>query len=218
MNKHEDYLIVVIKKGILLIVTGLVLGLVMLLIGGLFSNDSKKIFEQSPFTAETAHASVLNWGFKRKPKIKPLKITDDPQKVTVQAVAGDNSLVVKGKYTTTKRVQLYLASLPPQNLFMGDEAHRFLKAEVTGKQVYVFTDDQAPKVKYPYVYIQKGNHLVQSTLLRKGYAVMYNYNGSEKYYRQLLKDQEYGQQHSKGVWLRNGYVTDGGYSKKAGQE
>lgn len=211
MKQKKGYVETVLQQGILMIILGLVLGFIMLIVSGIFSASS-----QLPWAATTAHASIFDLGINKQHKITNLKVSTKPQLVKVIQVADDNTLVVKGKYTNPKRVSLYLTVLPSKDAFVGSSAHSYLKKSVINKNVYIFNDKQAPERKIPVVYVERENQLIQSRLLRKGYAVIYNYNGSEKYYHQFVKDQDYAQQNSYGVWIRPGYVTDNGYNNRIG--
>lgn len=213
MKRKKDYLAVVISNGILMVLLGFVLGLLVILINGVLSMSLPVVGQP-----ETAHAAVFDFKKEKKHKITNLNISDTPQKVKVLEVADDNTFVVKGEYTNPKRLALYLTVLPSSELFAGESAHNYFKKLMLHKTVYVFNDDQTPKKKNELVYVKIGNQLVQSKLLRKGYAAIYNYNGSEEYYQKFVKDQDYGQQHSNGVWIRPGYVTENGFDRKIGKE
>lgn len=209
-RKKEDFVVVVLKRGILLLIGGLIVGVVLALFN-LFM-DTTKYSLPSP-GAETAEASILP-SFHRKQKTKKLTITTHPQQVEVIKVNPDNTLVVKGENTTSKKVKLLMLAFPPANCYGNQKAHHALKSMTLHKTFWVFTDNQAQSSNE--VYLQHGKALVQIQLLQQGNAIMQNYNGSEKYFYNLQKAQDKASGDAKGVWLIPGYVTTTGYHKKAG--
>lgn len=209
-RKKEDFVIVVLKRGVVLLVGGLIVGIVLALFN-LFM-DTTKYSLPSP-GIETAQASILP-SFHKKQKPKKLTITTHPQQVEVTKVNADNSLVVKGENTTPCKVKLLMISFPPANCYGSRKAHQALKSMTLHKTFWVFTDNQAQSSNE--VYLQHGKTLVQIQLLQQGNVIMQNYNGSEKYFYNLQKAQDKASADVKGVWLIPGYVTTTGYHKKAG--
>lgn len=206
-RKKDDFLIVVGKRGLLLLLAGIVMGIVMILFTVL-SNFSR--FSYSPQIEVTAQASI----FKHQTKPKELKLSSNsPKTVQVIKVNEDNSFVVKGQNTKPKTLKLLMIEFPPDGYYGARDAHRAFKTMVLGKTMYVYSDKKGPK---NYVYLQKGDDLVQLKLLRGGYATMADYNGSEKYYGNFQNEQDKAQRKLKGVWAVPGYVTDTGYHKKVG--
>lgn len=208
-RKKEDFILIILKKGVSLIACGIIVGILITLMNLIVS--SQKIAISTALT-EPAKASIFN--FKKKPKKHPLKLTSQPQRVKVISVNDNNKITVKGDYTYPKTLSLYLVTFPPKHCYKSAEAHQRLEKLVKGKTIYVYTDSQASKKNEAYV--QKGDSLIQETLLKEGLVVMYNYNGSEKYYALLKQDQDKARSNGKGVWIVPGYVTNNGYSTKVG--
>lgn len=209
-RKKDDYLEIVFRQGVKLIISGIIIGLLM----GLFSLiASSKRIAYCPF-GSTAEASVLPNFWHKKDQPKPLHITTKPQEVEVTTVNADNSLTVRGENTYPKRVKLLLLSYPPKGCYGHDTAHKELIRLTKGKIMWIFTDKQAQNSNY--VYLQKDSKIIQERILEQGDAVIYNYNGSERYFYNMQNAQQKAKEQAKGVWLAPGYVTDNGYDKKVG--
>lgn len=208
-RKKEDYILIIVKKGISLIACGIIVGILITLMNLIVSTH--KIAISTPLD-QPVEASIFS--FKKKQKPHPLKLTSKPVKVKVLKVQADNKIVVKGANTYAKTLSLYLVTFPPKGCYKATEAHQRLEELLKGKTVYVYNDGQVTKSTEAYV--QKGDSLIQETLLKEGLVVMYNYNGSEKYYALLKQDQNKARSNGKGVWIVPGYVTNNGYSHKVG--
>ena len=209
-RREPDYLTVIFKNGIRLFLAGFVIGIILFMMNLVFSSGK---YTASPLVTEQAHASIFHRKKKKTVVRHQMKITTHSQIATVKQVYLDGTLRVQGPKTKSKQVQLFLLNLPPKNSYQGKSARCELKKLLLHKKVYIATDRQANKSTE--VYVQRGSHLIQEKMLRKGLAVMYNYNGSEQYYKQLKAAQDDAKADLRGVWKADGYVTDTGFNPKA---
>lgn len=205
MHRQKDFLTEAITRGVILIISGAIFGLLLFIINVYLSGKTTSA-SWNPITTERVLAAS------HKKAVK-LELSPVPQQITVIHVYSNNTLAIKGPQTTVKRVSLYLATFPPKNCYRSAEAHEELKKLTLHKHLLVSKD---PLANGDQVYLKYGKHFVQDRLLSRGLVAMYNYNGSEKYYHRFMQMEQKARQHQRGIWAVPGYATDQGFSRRKG--
>jgi micrococcal nuclease len=88
----------------------------------------------------------------------------------------------------------------------GEEASKYTKSKLTGKEVEIETDDSQDKYdKYnrllAYVFLDGENF--NEALIKNGYAYEYTYNVPYKYQKAFKEAQKYAEENNVGLWAPN---------------
>ena len=118
---------------------------------------------------------------------------------------------------TTQRIRFIGVNTPetvhPEKAVecFGEEASKYTKEKLTGKEVSIETDDSQDKYdKYnrmlAYVFLDDEN--INLSLIKNGYAYEYTYNVPYKYQAEFKAAQKYAEENEKGLWAPNACKTE----------